>query len=665
MPGPRAGARRASFDASGQLASLAERRAPAMNLPSRYGSSEYSALAEELFAAFLRRRAAGEELDFEAYCAEHPEQADELDGLHADWDNLHGLLGRMGGLRELSPTAAPAALPRVEGAAQGSAPSRTSARVALLVLVLLGISASAASLGLVARREAQAAELLAEHNRRLEGEVFELDGRLIGLEASQQEAAARADESERRSAELAAQAEEQARRADAEADRAAAALALAEAQAQRAAEQERLAEERAQAAELVAQRAAEQARIAEEQARRAQEQGERAEALEQQARSDRRRAAAALVGLAGARLDRGDGSGARRALAGVDPERRGFAWRHLDARALDAARELEEHESLELLPRPSLPGALDPREIGLRLTGASLGALDSSSAESLPGSPRVLAAGTSEDGSVLLVALSDGRTLAFALSVGANGALELPQEPVAGLELQRGLPEPVGLALAGGGRRLLAVGRDGFLRAYDLEGAGELWRAAGVGACTPLVSPAGWVAARLGAHAVGAWRLSDGAFLGALGRQGSVPASYAWTAQGELALTFTDGRTWVGAPGAGAAPFELPARELDRLGPLGGKRSEPSAAVGENPWAESPCGEVRAEIGAGVLVLRDLPSGAPLLEFALAAPLDSLAFSADGRHLLARDRAGRGLVWSSAPSAVRALWSGEGSRSPD
>jgi len=66
----------------------------------RYGSSEYSSEAEELFAAYVLRRRSGEAVDFEALCAEHEGLADELYGLHTDWDNVSSLLGRLEGSRE-------------------------------------------------------------------------------------------------------------------------------------------------------------------------------------------------------------------------------------------------------------------------------------------------------------------------------------------------------------------------------------------------------------------------------------------------------------------------------------------------------------------------------------------------------------------------------------
>lgn len=74
-----------------------------------YGSSEYSAEAEELFARYLLARDCGEADDFEAFCAEHPDQEDELFGLHADWDNVRGLLGKLEAERASATPPGPAA----------------------------------------------------------------------------------------------------------------------------------------------------------------------------------------------------------------------------------------------------------------------------------------------------------------------------------------------------------------------------------------------------------------------------------------------------------------------------------------------------------------------------------------------------------------------------
>lgn len=78
-----------------------------------YGSSEYSGEAEELFARFVLQHERGEDPDFEALCDEHPELADELYGLHADWDNVRSLLARLEGKR--------AAAASVDGSGPGPA----------------------------------------------------------------------------------------------------------------------------------------------------------------------------------------------------------------------------------------------------------------------------------------------------------------------------------------------------------------------------------------------------------------------------------------------------------------------------------------------------------------------------------------------------------------
>ncbi|NOT30022.1 MAG: protein kinase [Planctomycetes bacterium] len=52
--------------------------------------------ASELFARFIGRRDAGEALDFEAFCREHPERAGELRTLHADWLHLQEVFEHLG-----------------------------------------------------------------------------------------------------------------------------------------------------------------------------------------------------------------------------------------------------------------------------------------------------------------------------------------------------------------------------------------------------------------------------------------------------------------------------------------------------------------------------------------------------------------------------------------
>lgn len=78
-----------------------------MNLDSNYGSSEYSPEAEELFAGYLHEAERGVAGDFEAFCAEHEEFADELYGLHADWDNVRGLLRQLESRRPGADESAP------------------------------------------------------------------------------------------------------------------------------------------------------------------------------------------------------------------------------------------------------------------------------------------------------------------------------------------------------------------------------------------------------------------------------------------------------------------------------------------------------------------------------------------------------------------------------
>ena len=74
------------------------------------------------------------------------------------------------------------------------------------------------------------------------------------------------------------------------------------------------------------------------------------------------------------------------------------------------------------------------------------------------------------------------------------------------------------------------------------------------------------------------------------------------------------------------------------------------------PSADSPCGELRAEVLGEAFVLRDRAGGASILEFPLPFPVAGLAFSSDGRHLAALFESGLAWVWSEEPSAVRALW---------
>lgn len=351
-----------------------------MTLQPRYGSSEYSAQAEELFAEYVRRRAAGEDLDFESYCGDHPELADELDGLHADWDNLHGLLGRMGvlgGLATGEPEGSPAvgaagpfgearapqpAPPPGDRHAAPHAPARGSGRAWTWGLVLASLVA-AGSLARIAQREARAAGALADDNRRLADEVLARDGRLVDLEAARRAAAeaaavegARAErlarealEAARRAQELtleaareAQRAEEERRRANDQTELAAEALRRMEEETLRAGEQARLAEESRLVAEAEHRRAEEEARRALEESLRAGSHAQRVQELGHERLLAERRAAAALVALAAERLGRGDGDGARQALGEVEGPLRGFAWAHLEARLADGPRVLFE-----------------------------------------------------------------------------------------------------------------------------------------------------------------------------------------------------------------------------------------------------------------------------------------------------------------------------------
>ena len=52
--------------------------------------------AERLFAEYLVRREAGEDVDLDAFCAQHPEHADRLRALHRDWTEVAGVLDHLG-----------------------------------------------------------------------------------------------------------------------------------------------------------------------------------------------------------------------------------------------------------------------------------------------------------------------------------------------------------------------------------------------------------------------------------------------------------------------------------------------------------------------------------------------------------------------------------------
>lgn len=103
----------------------------------RWGNSEYSEEAESLFADHLARQGGiGEE--FEELCSAHPELADELEGLRADWENVAGIVER---LREAELAPAPPGPPEDASAtAAALAPRRLSgAKWSMLALPVLGL----------------------------------------------------------------------------------------------------------------------------------------------------------------------------------------------------------------------------------------------------------------------------------------------------------------------------------------------------------------------------------------------------------------------------------------------------------------------------------------------------------------------------------------------
>jgi len=85
-----------------------------MDFEPNYGSSEYSREAEELFARYLLDVENGADADLDTLCAEHDELADELYGLHADWDNVRGLLARLEGQRAKASPPPPAPEPQLD-----------------------------------------------------------------------------------------------------------------------------------------------------------------------------------------------------------------------------------------------------------------------------------------------------------------------------------------------------------------------------------------------------------------------------------------------------------------------------------------------------------------------------------------------------------------------
>lgn len=97
-----------------------------MDFEPSYGSSEYSAEAEELFAQFLLKLEQGSAPEFEEFCADHEDWSDELYGLHADWDNVRGLLAQLEGKREQSGAQSEAAAPEPVEAQEAPEETATS-----------------------------------------------------------------------------------------------------------------------------------------------------------------------------------------------------------------------------------------------------------------------------------------------------------------------------------------------------------------------------------------------------------------------------------------------------------------------------------------------------------------------------------------------------------
>lgn len=85
-----------------------------MDFEPNYGSSEYSAQAEELFAQYLLSLEEGSAQEFEDFCADHEDWSDELYGLHADWDNVRGLIAQLEGKRSSTAVEPPTEVPEVE-----------------------------------------------------------------------------------------------------------------------------------------------------------------------------------------------------------------------------------------------------------------------------------------------------------------------------------------------------------------------------------------------------------------------------------------------------------------------------------------------------------------------------------------------------------------------
>lgn len=178
-----------------------------MSAQSFYGSSEYSPQAEELFALYVARLESGEAPDFEAYCEQHAEFADELIGLHTDWDNVRGLLSKLKdlggsqGAQRASPIASPGsevALPaepvpaapgrELSKASQLEAPaaqrSRPAARGRSVLCVLLG--GTALALLLWNRDLRRGSEVLAVERNQLAARQAQAEQQLEETEAQRQ-----------------------------------------------------------------------------------------------------------------------------------------------------------------------------------------------------------------------------------------------------------------------------------------------------------------------------------------------------------------------------------------------------------------------------------------------------------------------------------------------
>jgi len=183
-----------------------------MNDPHQYGSSEYSQQAEELFARYLLLARAGTAPDFEEFCDQHPDHTDELYGLHADWDNVGGLLAQLDRLEPVdedapseapsSPTdevaavevaavevAEPEAVPIaavVEPVAPPAAPARAprgwQATAALAFLIAVAIGVLAFSLKRSNEVLAKEGSELAESKRETEGDLAEMSAAHANLE---------------------------------------------------------------------------------------------------------------------------------------------------------------------------------------------------------------------------------------------------------------------------------------------------------------------------------------------------------------------------------------------------------------------------------------------------------------------------------------------------